>query len=194
MPRPRSLFRVLTLGGLALAVLSLPAASDATTLHHAVGARTAKVTYPSRLRAGGMLEDGSLLVSVNGLYRLAMQGDGNLVLYWKGKAIWQSRTDHDAPDHAAMQADGNLVIYRGRRVLWSSGSGGHSMSSGYYFALKNDGNMVIYSPANRPIWESYTDLGVGSQLGDSGRSVLDLQERLTSLGYWLGTPDGTFGD
>ncbi len=32
------------------------------------------------------------------------------------------------------------------------------------------------------------------ELGDSGPAVLALQERLSSLGYWLGTPDGTFGD
>lgn len=31
-------------------------------------------------------------------------------------------------------------------------------------------------------------------LGDSGPAVLALQKRLTSLGYWLGTPDGVFGD
>jgi peptidoglycan hydrolase-like protein with peptidoglycan-binding domain len=32
------------------------------------------------------------------------------------------------------------------------------------------------------------------ELGSTGPAVLDLQERLTSLHYWLGTPDGTFGD
>ena len=30
-------------------------------------------------------------------------------------------------------------------------------------------------------------------LGDSGPAVLALQERLTALGYWLGTPDGSYG-
>lgn len=30
-------------------------------------------------------------------------------------------------------------------------------------------------------------------LGDRGPAVLALQERLSELGYWLGTPDGTFG-
>lgn len=29
--------------------------------------------------------------------------------------------------------------------------------------------------------------------GDSGPQVLALQQRLTELGYWLGTPDGTYG-
>jgi peptidoglycan hydrolase-like protein with peptidoglycan-binding domain len=30
--------------------------------------------------------------------------------------------------------------------------------------------------------------------GDTGPSVLALQQRLRSLGYWLGTPDGSYGD
>lgn len=30
-------------------------------------------------------------------------------------------------------------------------------------------------------------------LGESGPAVLALQERLSDLGYWLGTPDGTYG-
>ena len=31
-------------------------------------------------------------------------------------------------------------------------------------------------------------------LGDSGPAVLTLQERLTALGYWLGTANGVYGD
>jgi lipoprotein-anchoring transpeptidase ErfK/SrfK len=31
-------------------------------------------------------------------------------------------------------------------------------------------------------------------LGSTGPDVLALQNRLTALGYWVGTPDGTFGD
>lgn len=30
--------------------------------------------------------------------------------------------------------------------------------------------------------------------GSTGSAVLGLQQRLSALGYWLGTPDGTFGD
>nr|MDA8262295.1 peptidoglycan-binding protein [Actinomycetota bacterium] len=32
------------------------------------------------------------------------------------------------------------------------------------------------------------------QRGDTGPLVLSLQKQLVSLGYWLGTPDGVFGD
>jgi len=70
VPRPRTLFRVLTLSGFALVVLALPAASGATTFHHAFGAHTTQVaTDPSRLQAGEILLDGSALVSASGRYR-----------------------------------------------------------------------------------------------------------------------------
>ena len=51
VPGPRTLFRVLIFGGMALAVLTLPAASGATTLRSA-GARTGQTTTLSRLQAG----------------------------------------------------------------------------------------------------------------------------------------------
>jgi putative cell wall-binding protein len=38
---------------------------------------------------------------------------------------------------------------------------------------------------------TYRKLDLGR--GDSGPAVLALQQRLTSLGYWLGTPDGSYG-
>ena len=34
----------------------------------------------------------------------------------------------------------------------------------------------------------------GPELGMSGPQVLAVQQRLQALGYWLGTPDGVFGD
>ena len=194
VPRPRTLFRVLILGGMVLAPFLLPATSGAATFDHAVSAHTAQATDPSRLQAGEMLYDGSALVSPSGRYRLALQGDGNLVLYWEGHALWNSGTWNDAPDHLIMQNDGNLVIYQGLNVLWDSKSGGALRSSAYYLSLQNDGNAIVYSPANRPIWTTNTDVQPGLQLGESGSSVRRLQELLNGLGYWVGPPNGVFGD
>lgn len=39
-----------------------------------------------------------------------------------------------------------------------------------------------------------TTAPAGPELGMSGPQVLAIQQRLQSLGYWVGTPDGTFGD
>lgn len=56
--------------------------------------------------------------------RLLMQGDGNLVLYRGGTAMWSSRTASNPGAGAVMQADGNLVVYSsaatGRRALFST--------------------------------------------------------------------------
>ena len=183
-------------GGNALYYLSLqdngnatiysPARKPVWTTNTAVGeGRT-------ELVAGTELRGGSWLASSNGHYRLAMQADGNLVLYWEGRPLWASDTAKHPGAVLAMQGDGNLVVYEGNRPIWSSGTdrGGNAL---YYLSLQDNGNATIYSPARKPI--SATDTAVvGLQLGDSGPAVEALQMRLSSLGYWVGVPDGTFGD
>jgi len=159
-----------------------------------VGAGSAQTVAASRLQAGQELLDGSALVSPSGHYSLILQGDGNLVLYWEGQALWNTGTRGDAPDHLVMQNDGNLVLYQGLDVLWDSKSGGGVRSSAYYLSLQNNGSAVIYSPADKPIWTTNTDVQPGLQLGDSGSSVRRLQEILNGLGYWVGPANGIFGD
>lgn len=58
--------------------------------------------------------------------KLAMQVDGNLVIYDTGqKAIWASGTDNNPSAYLAMQEDGNLVIYsRDNRPLWNTATVG----------------------------------------------------------------------
>ena len=193
-PRRLSLFRILTLGAMALVLLVLPAASGATILHRTFGDRASQSISASRLDAGQELFDGSALVSPSGRYRMVLQSDGNLVLYWEGQPLWNSGTRGDAPDHLEMQNDGNLVLYQGLDVLWDSRSGGGARSSAYYLNLQNDGSAVIYSPADKPIWTTNTDVQPGLQFGDDGSSVLRLQEILNGLGYWVGPANGVFGD
>ncbi|MFJ5026604.1 hypothetical protein ACIQB5_00655 [Streptomyces sp. NPDC088560] len=77
--------------------------------------------------------------------RLAMQPDGNLVLYRKrdGKAIWSTGTSGHSGAYAYMQADGNLVVYSSTgTALWSTHTYGHS---GAYAVMQNDGNVVVYT-------------------------------------------------
>ena len=77
----------------------------------------------SYLYAGQTMQQGQYLISSNGQYRLIMQGNGNLVEYIQGHALWSSRTSgHGA--YAVMQGDGNLVVYQGSTPLWGSSTGG----------------------------------------------------------------------
>lgn len=56
--------------------------------------------------------------------KLVYQTDGNLVLYAKGRARWQSGTSGVPGGKLAMQGDGNVVIYQmpGSIPRWQSGA------------------------------------------------------------------------
>lgn len=166
-----------------------PGAAGASTR-----ARAAMPLPISALPAGASLFDGQSLVSPNGRFSLDMQSDGNLVLYGAGLVLWDSGTAGDAPDYATMQGDGNFVIYKANKPVWSSGTDELVKNQPFVLNVQNDGNVVIHSPVNKAIWDSYTEAGAGLQYGDSGPDVRLLQIHLTALGYWLGTPNGYFGD
>jgi lipoprotein-anchoring transpeptidase ErfK/SrfK len=186
-------FRALFIVALALAVLVPAAASGATAARPASKAVAgAKSPHFARLLAGQKLDGGSWLSSPNGRYQLVMQTDGNFVLYWEGHALWSSHTAKHRGDFITMQRDGNLVIYRGRRAIWASNTSGGR--GAYYLRLQDDGNAGVYTASGRRVWQTNTAVGIGLQLGDTGPAVLALQTYLVSLGYWLGTPDGVFGD
>ena len=109
-----------------------------------------------------------------------------------------------------MQGDGNLVEYVGGRPLWSSGTNGnpgaHAVMQdtdgnlvvysaqnqplwasnptvpGAYLALQPDANLVLYSPSNAPLWSSG---GIDSLL-NPGETLSGLQSQSSR------SPDGHF--
>ncbi|HEY2370323.1 MAG TPA: lectin, partial [Polyangiaceae bacterium] len=59
-------------------------------------------------------------------HTLAMQGDGNLVLYdAASKPVWASNTSGHVGATLAVQNDGNLVVYQAGTPLWASNTSGH---------------------------------------------------------------------
>lgn len=101
------------------------------------------------------LNSGQVRYSQNGQYRLAMQGDGNLVTYGPSGAIWHARTYGTGADRARFQSDGHLYVYSsGSAPVWSSQTWGNNCAT---LAMQDDGNLVIYSVDNVPIWSSYDD-------------------------------------
>jgi GH25 family lysozyme M1 (1,4-beta-N-acetylmuramidase) len=103
------------------------------------------------LSPGQGLSRGQSVGSCDGRFVLAMQTDGNLVLYSNGIAAWASDTSGTASEVAAMQGDGNLVLYSATGCpLWASKTDGHPGSD---LAVQNDGNLVIYGGGNA-LWSS----------------------------------------
>lgn len=83
---------------------------------------------------------------------LAMQPDGNLVLYAGNRAAWSSGTFNLPGARFVVQPDGNAVVYHGNRAVWSSGSFGNPGAS---LVVQTDGNLVLYK-GSRVLWHSGT--------------------------------------
>jgi hypothetical protein len=104
---------------------------------------------------GHGLTAGTKVDSCDGRYTLAMQTDGNLVLYHNGKgALWATGTNGKNGFNAVMQTDGNFVLYDTKNhPLWASGTYGHG---GADLAVQEDGNLVVYL-GSKPLWASNTN-------------------------------------
>jgi len=163
----RATLRALIIVGLPILVLAPFDTLGSAAPHPQIFHPVAVTTYSSRLPAGSALRRGSVLASSGGRCLLDMQSDGNLVLDWEGHTLWSSRTSGHLGAIAVMQRDGNLVIYQRHRAIWSSGTAGGG-SHPYYLLVKADGNVVVETPANRPIWQTGTS---GSSIRVSPRST-----------------------
>jgi hypothetical protein len=121
-------------------------------------ASAAPASAASMILSGQTLEPGQTLRSADNHYELAMQADGNLVLYWlnngvAGRALWSSGTDGDSGAHATLQSNGNLVLYStSGQGLWSSNTSGAGCSN---LDVQGDGNLVLYN-STRAAWATNT--------------------------------------
>jgi hypothetical protein len=108
------------------------------------------------LRAGQSFQVNTPLYSNDGVFRVVLQSDGNLVVYDdQNKALWASGTNGKAVSRCIMQTDGNLVIYGYNNAIWASNTNGNR---GAYLSMQDDGNLVIYLPGGRPIWATNTNV------------------------------------
>lgn len=121
------------------------------------GAATASASSDTLL-GGQTLASGQTLVSGDGHYELAMQGDGNLVLYWlngsaTGRVLWDTNTSGDAGAHALLQPNGNLVLLDpSNNTLWSSNTSGAGCAN---LIVQGDGNLVLYN-GQGAFWATHT--------------------------------------
>lgn len=93
------------------------------------------------------------LVSSNTNYTLAVQGDGNMVLYnissGSGSAYRQTWTGGSDAGYLCLQGDGNMVLYR---MNWSTVKAtGNLGGTGWSLNIQDDSNLVVYSSAGA-VW------------------------------------------
>ncbi|VEP18702.1 hypothetical protein H1P_870005 [Hyella patelloides LEGE 07179] len=97
-----------------------------------------------------LLRDESLL-SINDCFFLILQGDGNLVLYYKLNGggvypLWASDTVGIPSDRVKMREDGTFGIYNGDSEVKSFGAPGGSSR----LVMQGDGNLVVYPDSGAP--------------------------------------------
>lgn len=165
-----------------------------TTLQSSICVPTTPI-YGGSINEGTMLKPGQIVYSASRNHELAMQNDGNLVLYntSSGAAVWNSGTNGNAGAYAVFQTDGNFVIYgTGGKPLWFSSTNGTSY--GQSLVIQDDGNMVIYrmsvpifatatsaaglasSSSGPAVWKGGVTLGSGQSLvSGNGANVLVMQ-------------------
>jgi outer membrane protein assembly factor BamB len=123
----------------------------------AFGPTVAQAQGGSTLIANQQLNIGDQLLSVNGRARLAMQSDGNLVLYRTdtGAALWSTGTAGKPVTHALMQTDGNFVLYNSNNSVayWNAGTFGHPGAS---LQLQDDANLAILNQNGTLLWQTNT--------------------------------------
>jgi L,D-peptidoglycan transpeptidase YkuD (ErfK/YbiS/YcfS/YnhG family) len=124
---------------------------DGTAVWASKSSASPATAQSGALAAGQLLTAGGQLVSAKGRYVLAMQGDGNLVVYGPAGAVTASGTA--VPGTVlVMQGDGNLVAYApGAAAVWSTGTG---TSAGASVVMQDDGNLVVYRPDGSAAWTS----------------------------------------
>ncbi|MGR3906881.1 protease pro-enzyme activation domain-containing protein [Burkholderia sp. SR8] len=138
-------------------------------LYSTICVQTAPI-YGGVINQGTTLKPGQIVYSASKSHKLAMQSDGNLVLYnaTNGAAVWNSGTYGNTGAYAVLQTDGNFVVYGpSGNALWFSSSYGASYSQ--YLAVQDDGNMVIYR-SSFPIFSTSTATS-GLASSSSGAAV-----------------------
>lgn len=110
----------------------------------------------SSITAETSIKPGESRSSSNGIYKLSVESDGNVVITKNGAKIWEARTGGKNVSTLKMQKDGNLVAYTAsEQAVWATGSHGKGNSS-CVLVMQDDGNLVIYKDGDNPIWSSGT--------------------------------------
>ncbi|GAA4680771.1 glycoside hydrolase family 6 protein [Frondihabitans cladoniiphilus] len=90
--------------------------------------------------------------SAGGAAQFVLQGDGNLVLYSSGRAVWSSGTSGNVGATVVLQSDGNMVLYSATgRALWNSGTSGRG--TGEKLTVSDQGQATL-SIGGTVVWQS----------------------------------------
>lgn len=135
---------------------------------------------PSSVGAPANVTAGAKLGSPSGQYTFVVQGDGNVVVYGNGRALWWTGTGGHPGATLSVQSDGNVVVYDRGRALWSTGTAG---AGGGQLILQDDGNLVLYT-ARGAAWNNGSpgaDVLTSGGVLTAGQALISRDGRSTTI-------------
>lgn len=118
--------------------------ADGAVRPHDAGADPNPPRAEPLLQSGEELSPNESRSAFDRRFRFVYQGDGNLVLYSGGQALWASRTNGQRAYLVAMQGDGNLVVYaRATAPVFSTATHGNAGAALY---ILENGVLEIRAP------------------------------------------------
>ena len=89
-----------------------------------------------------------------------------------GKPLWTSGTNGKGNLSLAVQSDGNNVLYDGSRAVWATNDNNVRPTGGQYtLTMQDDGNLVSYSATGTPVWASQSMVTLYSDCNYGGKST-----------------------
>ena len=117
----------------------------------------------TRLSAGQTLRAGQALTSTGGQYQLTIADEHGspvpqVVSRTCGWLVPRTILDAGVPAQSGelrMGTDGNLTLVQDGQVTWASDTAGNP---GAYLTMQADGNLVVYTAANKPLFNTGREL------------------------------------
>jgi hypothetical protein len=114
------------------------------------------VNTSSKLTTSEVLLANDYIQSPNKQFYLALQEDGNVVIYnVNGKVIWSTGTNNKGGDVLRLQSDGNLCLYKKTtQFVWGTMTQGHldvimSLDDNGIMHIKSSTGVELYKTTNR---------------------------------------------
>lgn len=140
------------------------------------------------LQPGQTLYSGQSISTGSGCDLIVQSTDGDVVEYCNGSAVWASNTGGYPGDYLAMQGDGNLVIYSaGGTALWQTGTFGYSgsflaLQDDENLVVYDGGTPLwasssIHSPSGAQTYSQYLFAHYGWNISSQWTCLYDLWQR-----------------
>ena len=103
-----------------------------------------------------ILKTGDYLHSKNGILKLHLNSNGNLVLHCKDTQIWSTNTSNSSVESLYFDKNSTLSLRKkGNISVWEA-EFTRKDSEPEEFILQDDGNIVAYDKCDEILWESKT--------------------------------------